>query len=172
VISIESTAKQLDPEFNLAEVAGPFIREVEWERWNPVNVIRNSVSEIGSRLHLLGELPADLQRFLYRLEDEDVRINLQHRGLDELGETIHQSFSRLALAFIVGSLFVGSSIVISTGVKPHLWGYPAWGIVGYALSLAMGVLFIFDMIRHSGFGGRGQKGASECRRSFGGSDEW
>ncbi len=147
IISIESTATRLDPNFNLAEVGQHYIRKLSWERWNPVKITRNTLSGLHARLGTLSELPADLQRVLHRLEDEDLGIYLEHRGFAPVAETVHNAFSRLALSVIVGSLIIGSSIVVNTGMGPELWGYPAVGVIGYVLSAIFGVYVAFDILR-------------------------
>lgn len=147
VICIEETALQLDPNFNLAEVGEPFVRQLNLERWNPLKQARQLFTMGRERLTTLSELPADLQRVLHRIEDEDIQVQLRHQNLERATEGIHNAFSRLSLAVIIGSLIIGSSLVITTGVKPLLWGYPAIGIVGYLLSGIIGLKFVWDLWR-------------------------
>ena len=62
-----------------------------------------------------------------------------------------QGMSRLfgiALGVVIGALIIGSSLVITTGVQPHLWGFPAIGIVGYLLSALLGLGVVFDILRN------------------------
>ncbi len=147
VISIERTSTLLDPDFSLASIGEPYIRKLNWERWNPKNLVRNSLGEWREKLTQLTELPQDLQRVLHQLEDGELPIVLEHRGVDRATNTIHHAFSRLSLAVIIGSLIIGSSLVINTGTEPLLWGYPAIGIVGYLLSAAIGAYVAFDILR-------------------------
>jgi ubiquinone biosynthesis protein len=147
VISIERTSTLLDPDFSLASIGEPYIRKLNWERWNPTNLVRNSLGEWREKLTLLSELPQDLQRVLHQLEDGELPVVLEHRGVDRATNTIHHAFSRLSLAVIIGSLIIGSSLVINTGTEPLLWGYPAIGIVGYLLSAAIGAYVAFDILR-------------------------
>ena len=147
IISIENTSTRLDPHFNLATVGKPYIRKLNWERWNPTNVVRSGLSGLRERIETFSELPGDLQRVLHRLEDEEIGILLEHRGFGQVGETIHSAFSRLALSVIIAALIIGSSIVITTGIGPNLWGFPAIGVVGYLLSAVFGVYVAFDILR-------------------------
>ncbi|MCD8482249.1 MAG: AarF/UbiB family protein [Verrucomicrobia bacterium] len=148
VISIEKSARRLDPEFDLITVGKPYIRELNWQRWNPVSVLRNTFSTAHTSLKQISELPNDLRRLLHRIEDEDLRVNIEHRGLGKMGDGLDAAFSRLALSVIVGCVFVGSSFVINTGTPPFLWGYPAIGILGYLLSSVLGLYVAFDILRH------------------------
>ncbi len=147
IISIERTSTLLDPSFNLAAVGEPYIRQLNWERWNPANLARSLAADWREKLSRLGELPQDIQRVLHRIEDGDLPIRLDHKGVHEATNTIHHAFSRLSLAVIIAALLISSSVVINTGVEPLLWGYPAIGIVGYLLSAALGAYVAFDILR-------------------------
>lgn len=147
VISIEETAKQLDPDFNLAAAGEPYVRQLTLDRWNPLKLSRQLITTGRERLATLAELPNDVQRLLHRIEDEDIQVNLRHQNLERTTEGIHAAFSRLSLAVIIGSLFIGSSLVITTGVKPFIWGYPAIGIAGYVFSGVIGMKFVWDLWR-------------------------
>ena len=70
------------------------------------------------------------------------------RELDFLHEAMKVAANRIALGVIIGSLIIGSSLVIITGIQPHLFGYPALGIVGYLLSAVLGLYVVWDIIRH------------------------
>jgi len=147
IISIERTSTLLDPSFSLATIGEPYIRKLNKERWSPTNIARGVIGEWRDRLGDLTELPQDLRRVIHQLEEGKLAIPLDHKGVYRATNTIHHAFSRLSLAVIIGSLIIGSSLVINTGTKPLLWGYPAIGIIGYLLSAAIGAYVAFDILR-------------------------
>ncbi|OPZ71236.1 MAG: hypothetical protein BWY82_01788 [Verrucomicrobia bacterium ADurb.Bin474] len=101
-------------------------------------------------LSCLNALPADALRLIRRIENEDIGIRLHHRGLEDLNRTLNRSANRLVLAIIIGALIMGSSMVITTGVQPLLWGFPALGILGYLISMVFGFWIIVDIFRSGG----------------------
>lgn len=150
VISIDQTGVSLDPDFNIAKVATPFIKDLQRERWEPRHLLRKFLWLFSDSFGRLTDLPGNIQRVLKRIEDEDISLILHHKGLDEFSGSIKRSANRLVLAIIIGALIMGSSMVITTGVQPLLWGYPAIGIVGYLISFVFGVWVIFDIVRGGG----------------------
>jgi ubiquinone biosynthesis protein len=56
--------------------------------------------------------------------------------------------NRITLGVIIGSLIVGSSLIITTNISPYLFGYPALGMVGYLLSAVLGLYVVWDIFRH------------------------
>jgi ubiquinone biosynthesis protein len=150
IISIDQTGVSLDPQFNVAKAAKPFLRDLERERWQPRQILKKLYWVFSDGFGRLSELPGNIQRVLKRIEAEDISLNLHHKGLDDLTDSINRSANRLVLAIIIGSLIMGSSMIITTGVQPLLWGYPAIGILGYLISFVFGVWVIFDILRGGG----------------------
>jgi ubiquinone biosynthesis protein len=148
VLSIENTGRQLDPDFDIGAEARPFIVSLTRERYKPSNIAHNFLWTVGNNLQKVGELPGDLQRIVRKLDRDELSINLHHRDLESFGDDLQRSSNRLSLAIILGSIVIGSSIVVTTGIRPLLWGFPAIGILGYALSGILGLWVAFDILRH------------------------
>jgi len=96
----------------------------------------------------LQQIPENVQRILQRVEEEDIQINLHHTGTENLEDTFNSSMNRLTVGIIVGSLIIGSSLVITTGVKPLLFGYPAIGILGFLASGLLGLYIVVSTLRN------------------------
>lgn len=150
VLSLEKTGDALDPTFSIVSTATPFLTALTKERWAPESLFRNLVWKLEESLSCLNSLPADSLRLIRRIENEDIGIRLHHRGLEDLNRTFNRSANRLVLAIIIGSLIMGSSMVITTGVQPLLWGFPALGILGYLISMVFGFWIIVDIFRSGG----------------------
>lgn len=148
VLSIEEVGRALDPEFDLRQVAQPVLRELHRERWSPKALLGKTRTLFASAFGRLGDLPTELDRLLRRLEHDDLTVNFQHRGLEGLNEALRAASNRIALGVIIGALIIGSSQIVTTGIRPYLFGYPALGIVGYLLSALLGLWVIWDIFRH------------------------
>jgi ubiquinone biosynthesis protein len=149
VLSIEEVGRILDPGFDLRAHARPVIEKMQRDRWNPHSLLRMVQDFAKSGLTGLRELPSEMTRLMRRLEHDNLTINFQHRGLEHLEETVGTAANRITLGVIVGSLIVGSSLIVTTRAGPQLFGYPALGIVGYLISAMIGFYIVFDIVRHS-----------------------
>jgi ubiquinone biosynthesis protein len=147
VISIEEVGRTLDPQFDLRRQAEPVLRDLQRERASPRIFLRRVNEMLRHTLLGLQDLPFELRRLVRRLEHDSLAINLHHRGLEEHNEAVKTAANRIALGVIVGSLIVGSSLIITTGIEPHLLGYPALGIIGFLISAVLGLWVIVDIIR-------------------------
>jgi ubiquinone biosynthesis protein len=148
VLSIEEVGTALDPEFDLRAHVSPVLRELVRERINPLTLARRTRDVLRQAILGLQDLPFDLRRIVRRIENDSFTINLVHKGLEEQTEALKIAANRIALGVIIGSLVIGSSTIITTGIQPHLFGYSALGIVGYLISALLGFYVIWDIIRH------------------------
>ncbi len=147
ILCVEESARELDPEFDIQAVARPFLKELSRERWSREGITRQTVYPFIAMLRRLHQIPENVQRILQRIEEEDIKINLHHSGTEGLEDTITHSMNRLTVGIIVGSLIIGSSLVITTGVRPLLFGYPAIGILGFLVSAVLGLFIVVSVLR-------------------------
>jgi ubiquinone biosynthesis protein len=149
VLSIEEVGRTLDPEFDLKSYVEPVLREQQRERWSMRNMLRAAEEFAKSSLHGLRDLPSDMTRLMRRLEHDNLTVNFQHKGLENLEQTVATAANRITLGLIVGSLIVGSSLIVITRVGPQLFGYPALGILGYLISALFGFYIVIDIVRRT-----------------------
>ena len=147
LLCVEESARILDPGFDIQEVAQPYLTKLNKERWSIGSIQRQELYPMLNVLRDLQRIPNNLQRILQRVEDEELQLNFHHTGTENLEETFNSSMNRLTVGIIIGSLLIGSSLVITTGVKPLLWGYPAIGIVGFLVSGLLGLYIVISTLR-------------------------
>jgi ubiquinone biosynthesis protein len=146
VVAVESTARALDPRFNLTTVALPFLEQLARERWHPKSILKQSYSSAALVLESLRELPGDIQRVLRRFESEDISVRLMLQGMDRLDELLGSVANRVVLALIIGAIVIGSSLLLAFSSKTFL-GMPL-GAIGYVLSTFFGLWIVVDILRH------------------------
>ncbi len=148
VLAIEEVGSVLDPKFDLRKQAAPVLRDLFKERTGPRAMARRSREFLRGAISGLTDLPAAAQRLVRRFEQDDITVNLQHRGLDDLDDSIEHASNRITLGVVSGSLIIGSSMIITTGRGHLLFGYPTLGILGYLLSAMIGLYVVWDIFRH------------------------
>ncbi len=148
VLSVEEVGRGLDPAFDMRSIAEPVLSQLQRDRWSPQAMLRSVGDFLRGSLLGLKDLPLELRRLMRRLEHDNLTVNFQHKGLEHLEETVAVAANRITLGVIVGSLIVGSSLIVTTGAGPRLFGYPALGILGYLISALFGFYIVYDIIRH------------------------
>jgi ubiquinone biosynthesis protein len=147
ILCVEETARVLDPDFEIQEVARPYLMKLNSERWSLEGIQRQLLFPLVNMMRSLQRIPENAQRILQRVEEEELQINFHHTGTEKLQETFNASMNRLTVGIILGSLLVGSSLVITTGVKPLLFGYPVLGLIGFLVSGLLGMYIVVSTIR-------------------------
>jgi len=147
LITAEGTARSLYPGLNVVHEAEPFIKRLSISRWKPQTLLRNLFHSMRQFANLQHHLPHRLNRIIDHLDNGTLLIRFKHENLGRLGNTLENISNRLTFAIIIGALIIGSSMIITTGVKPLLFGYPAFGIIGYLVSGLLGLWLVFNMIR-------------------------
>lgn len=147
ILCVEETARILDPDFDIQQVARPYLEKLNKERWSFSSIQRQTLFPLLSMFRSMQRIPENMQRILQKVEDEELQINFHHTGTENLQETFNASMNRLTVGIIIGSLLIGSSLVITTGVKPLLWGYPAIGILGFLVSGLLGLYIVISTLR-------------------------
>ncbi len=147
ILCVEETAKGLDPDFDIQGCARPYLVKLNRERWNPKTIVRQNFWPFLRALKSLQEIPSDFQRLIRRFEEEDVEINLHHTGTEGIRETFRNSMNRLTVGVVTAALIIGSSLIITTGVRPLLWGYPAIGMIGFMVSGCLGFYLVISILR-------------------------
>lgn len=150
LLEMEGVARALDPEFRPVEAARPFVWRLYLERWRPDAMAKRLLTHLGDALHLIQNLPRRLENVISQLEKGELSLQLKHEGLVPLTKALQEGASRVTVGLIVAALIVGSSMIITTGVEPKIFGLPALGVVGYVISGVIGLWLVWSILRSRG----------------------
>lgn len=151
LVTIEGMGERLDPDFNVLEIAEPFARRLLAERYDPVNIARRVSAQAAHWADLAVQLPDRLDKALRQVERGRLRIQFVHRGLEHLIHRLDILTNRLALAVVIASLVIGSSLVIQSSAGPFIRGLPAIGVLGYLVAFIFGVWLVLSILRSGRF---------------------
>jgi ubiquinone biosynthesis protein len=147
IMTSEATASILFPDLNVIAEAEPLIRRIVLKRYRPDVLLARFTGMVFRLLSLRGKLPVRMARIVEKIEKGQLHIRFEHENLEGLRHTLEHTFNRLTFGVIIGAMIIGSSMVITTGVRPYLFGYPALGILGYLISAVLGLWLIVSIIR-------------------------
>jgi ubiquinone biosynthesis protein len=147
LLSLEGLSKDLYPEFNLVAEAQGLMTEILKERWSLKSISRSVRSQGMDFFDLIQDLPAKMKALFRKVDKGDLTFTFKHTGLSTLNNTLERISNRITFGIIIAALIVGSSMIITTGVKPLLFGFPALGVVGYLVSGILGLWLIVNILR-------------------------
>jgi ubiquinone biosynthesis protein len=148
IATLGSVGMELYPGFNVFEVARPYARALMLERFTP--------RRLASRMHKQGrelvgiarDLPYQVHDVLQEVRDGQIEVGFVHKGLDEFMHKLDVAFNRLVVALVVAGGLLGSSMIgLLATDGPTIWGIHFLSVVGFLISLVLGIWLLFGVIR-------------------------
>ncbi|RLB65821.1 MAG: ubiquinone biosynthesis protein UbiB, partial [Deltaproteobacteria bacterium] len=147
LITMEGVGLQLDPDFNMVTYMRPYVNKLVFDRYSPKNISAQAGRIVQSYSSLAKSLPHDIKEFLNRINRNQFKIDLEHRGMEKLATDLDRSSNRVSFAVVIGSLIVGSSLVMQIDKGPMLFGFPILGLLGYSIAGLLGLWLAVGILR-------------------------
>ena len=147
LVTAEGTARMIYPQLDVITEARPAVERLSRERFGPIRILRMLKSALPALLRQRQEIPGRLMGIMQKIDRGDITIQFAHTNLESLLSTLENIANRLTFAMIIAAMIVGSSMIITTGVRPHIFGYPAIGVIGYIISAVIGLWLLVNIIR-------------------------
>lgn len=146
-ITLEGMGRQLDPDFDIAAEASPFLRQVLLAHAAPAAFARRGWHALADAVDLVAGLPRDLRQFLRAARRGKLQVQVEVLPLQRFGGQIDRAASRLSLAIVIAALIVGSAIVMTVDKAPALPGLPSFGLLGFVAALIGGLWLLVSIWR-------------------------
>ncbi len=143
LITLEGMGRQLDPEFNIVQVATPFLQRALFKRYAPDALLKQGWNSFSGMVELLTELPNDLHRLLDLARRGALGVRLDISRPEWLAKELDRVVNRLSVSLITSALIVGSSIVstVEGGASSFV------GLIGFIGAFLGGVWLLFSIWR-------------------------
>ncbi|MBI5679663.1 MAG: AarF/ABC1/UbiB kinase family protein [Methanobacterium sp.] len=138
---LEDTGLNLDPSFNPVETFKPMALKVIQKRISPLgfmDFVKDNLFEVE---HLIKTLPRSVSKTLYRLEEGKISIEIEHKDLERIS-------NKVSTALIIAALLIGSSLIMQTDKGILILGFPFLGIIGFIISMILGLNLVLSILRH------------------------
>lgn len=143
----ESIGVALDPDFDMSRKVAPFIRQLKMDRLNPGRLFKDFLETGEEMVQMLKDIPRDLGDIVKQLKQGRVKIGFEHRGLEKLIFEMDRSSNRVSFSLIISSVVIGSSLIITADLGPHIFGVPILGLAGYTIAGLMGLWLLISILR-------------------------
>jgi ubiquinone biosynthesis protein len=143
-LTLEGLGRLLDPEFDMASEARPFLERAMLQRYSPRRLAKRGKRALAGSLDLLEDLPRQLRRMLRSYGQG--RFKLEVTSLRPFGNQFAHAVNRLTMGIITAALIVGSSIVIDSGGVASRFR-TALGLGGFIGAALCGVVLLVWIVR-------------------------
>ena len=140
---VEETGEKLDPTFNAVLVCKPIIKQVIRKKLTPLNFVDYVKKNIIEMEHVLKSVPLTITKTLYKLEEGEIRIKIEHEGLERIT-------NKLSVALILSALLIGSSMIMTTDNGVLMIKFPYLGVLGFVISAILAIFLVISIFRDRG----------------------
>lgn len=147
IITIEGVGRELDPDFDVVEVAKPFVKKIIKQRYNPIKIlkdVRKLLTELNKSVLLLPQVVEDISD---KLKNESIKLDFETKGSEKILFELNKMVNRLVFALIVASLIIGTSLVVQANIGPFLYDFPILAVLSFAAAGILGIGLIFSILR-------------------------
>jgi ubiquinone biosynthesis protein len=148
MMTIESVATSLDPEYRLIEALKPYAQRSAFRDFEPRHVLRNIRRAFQDAGDLASKLPEDVNAVLTKFRQGKFQVRVHHEHLETLTHTLDKSSNRVSFALIVSALLVASSLLVAQeGMVLGLISLQTMGVLGYVIAAIIGIWLVISIIR-------------------------
>jgi len=148
LVTIESFARSLDPDFNIMEALKPYARRAALHDLEFRQVARSLRRAVEDASDLASRLPDDINAILTKFRQGKFQVRVHHEHLENLSKTVDKGSNRISFALIIAALLIASSMLVpQEGTVLGLFRLQTMGIAGYIIAAIIGVWLIISIIR-------------------------
>jgi len=150
-VLVTSTAKAVDPNFNIAEAVGPYARRLLLEKFSPKAALKNialSTYGFGQMIH---RLPSQIADIIRKMDAGTWQVLFKHEGLENFIHELDRVSNRISVSIILGAVVIGSSLILHARLWPTI-GPPeasisVLGLLGFLVAGLLGLWLVWDILR-------------------------
>ena len=147
IITLEGTARQLNPEFSVESIGNEFMKHYYLNKVNVERILLDSKNNIEELLLDVKTIPKQMKGILRNIEKNNVKITIEEVKLTTLERIINDMATQLSLSLVLASMVVGSSLIISSpNSSGNNWITILAGF-GFFLSFLVGILLVIKILR-------------------------
>ena len=148
LVTIEGVGHRLDPHLNIIDELTPHINKTLADEYGPVNIFKKLLSAARDTLALIESLPNDLRDIIGKIKKGELKVSIEHEGLEELTNKIDLASNRIAGGFMIGSMLMASVILIAVKFPPLYQHISIFGALGFFVSNILGIRMLFTIFRN------------------------
>jgi ubiquinone biosynthesis protein len=142
--TIESVGQWLDPDFQMVDFARPYVEKLVKRKYGVAALRRRITNSLMGYAELAEDLPGEIKFLMTQIRRNRLAVNLEHRGLTRLVNTIEHGSRNIAFALVIAAMLVGSAILVLAARNPGTGGLWLLGIIGFITAAVLAGLMIIS----------------------------
>jgi ubiquinone biosynthesis protein len=145
--TVEGVGRMLDPEFDMISRATPLITRVKLERFKPERLAEEAYA-LGSQIFQFErQFPNQLLELTNLIRQEKLRLQIEHRGLENMLATHDRISNRISFSILIAALIIGSALIVISETPPLVYGISLIGILLFSAAAIMGIWLLVAILK-------------------------
>jgi len=151
IVIMEGVGRRLDPEFDIFDVARPYIRRLMFKIWVPGDLGLSALRTVTTLTDLVFDLPRQTTRILGQVERGDLGLQIYIPQLDSIIKQAQTIANRIIVGVLLAALVLGLSMLIPNLDLTWPWSVFTWIIVAtFVTTLFLALWLIWSILRTGG----------------------
>jgi ubiquinone biosynthesis protein len=144
ILTIESVAAKLDPEFSIVVAGKPFVEKLTRTRTKVANLLK-SVKEGSAWLReFVLNAPEKAREAIYGFRKTSATLRQIDNDITTLAVEMDKSSNRITYGLLIAALVVSSALLISYD-RYLLFGFPVFSFIGLVFALLFSLILIWSI---------------------------
>ncbi|HWB62295.1 MAG TPA: AarF/ABC1/UbiB kinase family protein, partial [Chitinophagales bacterium] len=145
LVTIEGVGHRLDPNLDIIKELTPHINKTLREEFSVMAILKRFLNSARDTLSLIENLPRDIRDIVAKIQKGELKVTIEHEGLDDVTHKIDLASNRIAGGFIIGSILMASAILIAVKFPPLYQHISIPGGLGFILANVLGIRMLFTI---------------------------
>lgn len=146
VMTIEGVLTFCCPNVNFIQLMASHLSDDVWSKIHLDQELMQGGKAIYASVKKAVELPCQISDFIKMTIRGQSKFNIELVGSEEPLKQIDTMIDKLVICMITAALFIASSLLCMTDMKPKILGIPLLGAIGYLNALILGGWLLYHII--------------------------
>lgn len=147
LVTIEGVGHRLDPKLDIIKELTPHINKTLRDEYSLTSILKRMLSSTRDTISLLENLPRDVRDIINKVKRGELKVSIEHEGLDDITHKIDLASNRITGGFIIGCILMASAILIAVKFPPLYLHISIPGGLGFVLANVLGLRMLFIIFR-------------------------
>ena len=136
----------LDPEFNVEKELSPYLKKIAEETTFSAAAAKRASVSLLETMDAVFDMPRHLNLMLRRFSTGTFSLDIVDKDLEEFQMSLDEASDKLVIGFVVGSLVIGSSLILKASPHP-IPPQVSWiAVLGYGAAVLAGFYAVYHIV--------------------------
>ncbi len=141
LLTIQSLANLLNPEFNINKEILPYAEELVMKRYSPKGMLNEALGAYEEYKDIMHKIPRDTADIIHKIKEGKLKLDHEHKGLEPFMRRIDVLGKRMSAAIIVAALIVGSGNISEFTHIQYV------SEITFSIGAVVGIYLLWDILR-------------------------